>query len=112
MPPRRINDLGHFCFRHFVRVDPADAHAVLMNVEHYASRIFARFVEELLKNVTHEVHRRVVVVQDQNPLHGRLLSLRLGLRDHRRANAGVSRAILSLAHVVILLGDGDLRRLN
>ena len=65
MPPRGINDLGHFCFRHLVGEHPADPHAVLMYVKHYASRVFARLIEELLKHIDDEFHRRVVVIQEQ-----------------------------------------------
>ena len=57
MPPRRINDLGYFCFRHFVSEHSADPNAVLMDVEHYASRIFARLIEELLKHIDDETRR-------------------------------------------------------
>ena len=69
MPPCRINDLGHFCFRHFVCEHPADTDPVLVNMQHDPSRIFARLVEELLKHIDDEFHRGVVVVQEKHPIH-------------------------------------------
>ena len=63
MPPCRINDLGHFCFRHFVCEDPANTYPVLVYVKHDPSRVFARLIEELLKNVDDELHWSIVVVQ-------------------------------------------------
>ena len=63
MPPCSINDLGHFCFRHFVGEHAAYAHTVLVDMKHDPSRVFARLIEELLKNVDDEFHRRVIVVE-------------------------------------------------
>ena len=85
----RINDLGHLGFRHLVGEHPADPDAVLVHVQHDAGRVFARLVEELLKHVDDELHRRVVVVQQQHSIQRRFLRLRLRLGDHRRPDAGV-----------------------
>ncbi len=48
-------------------------------------------VEEALEHVDHEFHRRVVVVQQQHPVHVRTLGPRLRLRDDGRARAVVAR---------------------
>ena len=58
----------------------------------------ARFVEESLKNVDHEFHRRVVVVENQHAIHGRLLGLRLRLGDDGRARADNLVSLMLLRH--------------
>ena len=59
----KIHDLRHLGFSHFVCVYAAYSDALLMDVEHDASRIVLSFVEETLKNQHDEFHRCEIVVQ-------------------------------------------------
>ena len=56
-----------------------------MHVQHDLRRGFAVLVEKPLQNVNDELHRRVVVIQDQHAIEAGLLGLRLGARDDRVA---------------------------
>jgi hypothetical protein len=80
-----IHDLGHFGLGHLKCIDPAFAHSVIVNMEHYAGGRFAILLEKALQNVDDEFHRRVVVVEDQNTVEARLLGFGLGARDDGRA---------------------------
>ena len=66
MPAREFNHLRHFCLGHLVRKDAADSHTVAMNLEHDLDSFVARLVEKPLKNVNHEFHGRIVVVQQKD----------------------------------------------
>ena len=76
-----VHDLRHLGLRDLIGVDAADADALVVNMQHDAGRLFPALAEEPLQNEHHELHRRVVVVQDQHLVEARLLGLRLGLRD-------------------------------
>src|SRR5579864_6667254 len=76
MPPREFNHLRHLCFRDFIGEDAADAYAVAMHVQHDLHRFLPGLVEELLENMNHKLHRRIVVVQQQHLIEARPLGLR------------------------------------
>ena len=65
-------DLG---FGNLVRVDAAQALALGVDRHHDPVRLGGRLVEDLFEDLDHEVHRRVVVVQQQHLEHLRLLGL-------------------------------------
>ena len=46
MAAGEFNDLRHFCFRHLVGEDAADAHAVAVDMQHHLHRFLAALVEE------------------------------------------------------------------
>ena len=48
---RVIDGLGDFGFGDLVRVDPAHAHALLVDVKHDLGRLFAGFLEDVLQDV-------------------------------------------------------------
>ena len=68
MFPGKVHNLRHFGFSHFVGEDPAFADSVLMHMHHDLVRRLGVLVEEALEDVDHEFHRRVVVVEQQNPV--------------------------------------------
>src|SRR5471030_3132221 len=68
-----VDRLGHLCLGNFVRINAADPHALLMDVQHDLRRLLPIFLEDVLQDVDHELHRRVVVVQHQHLVHRRLL---------------------------------------
>src|SRR5215467_5587914 len=88
---REFNDLRHFGFRDVVGENAADAHAVTVDMEHDFDRCLAILVEDLLQDVNDELHRRVVVVEQEHLVHARLLGLWPRFRDD--ASAGVAVTI-------------------
>ena len=102
MPAGKFNDLRDFRFRNFVRKYPAHANAVPVDMEHDLHGFIARLVEEALQNVHHELHRRVVVVQNQHFVEARPLRLRPRLGHDSRAVAGplTGPAVLFIAHAL------------
>src|SRR6478672_7424096 len=73
--------LGYFSLGDLVSVDPTDADALLMDVQHDSGRLLSWLVEEPLQHVHNEVHRRVVVVEEQHLVEARPLGLRPRLGD-------------------------------
>ena len=82
-----VHHLCHFGLRHLVGEDPAFSDAIVVNMQHNSGRVLSRFVEEALQNVNDELHGRVVVVQEKDPVEIRPLGARLRLGDDRRAGA-------------------------
>lgn len=84
-----IHDLGHFCGRHILAVDAADAFAVQMNLEHDLGRRLTVLVKELLQNHYHKFHGGVVIIEHHDLEHARgLYALRPALKDHRITRIG------------------------
>src|SRR6478752_1654755 len=90
---RKVHDLRHFGFSHLVREYTALADAVVMDMQHNASRGFAILVKEALEYVHDEFHRRVIVVEQQHTIKVRPLGLRLRLGDDRGAGAFIALAL-------------------
>ena len=86
MASRQFNHLRHFCFSNFKRVNAADADPVPVNVEHDLHGLLARLGEKSLQHMDHELHGRVVVVQDEHLVERRLLRLGARLRDKTGAD--------------------------
>ena len=66
MTAGEFNDLRHFCFRHLIGEHAADPHAMAMDMQHHFDGVFPALGEECFQDVDDELHRRVIVVQDQN----------------------------------------------
>ena len=72
---------------------------MVMDVEHYLGRGLDILLEELLKDVNDEFHRRIIVVQDQNPIQIRAFCLWLDLGNDRcGGTAGPPGAVLIITH--------------
>jgi hypothetical protein len=67
-------------------------------MEHYAGGGFAILLEKAFQNVDDELHRRIVVVEDQNAVEARLLGPGLGSRDDSRASTGAVAPIFAVLH--------------
>src|ERR1700761_5432592 len=93
-----LDHLGDLGLGHLVGEDAADTDSVLVHMQHDTSRSFRRFVEETFQDVDHEFHGRVVVVENQHAIHGRLLGLRLRLRDDSRPSADNLVSLMLLRH--------------
>ena len=78
---REVHNLRHFGLRHLICIDAALADAMVVDMQHNSGRGFVIFAEEALEHVHDELHRRVVVVEDEHTVHARPLGLRLGLGD-------------------------------
>ena len=91
MAAREFNDLRDLCFGDVVGENAADSDAMAVDVQHDLDGGFAILVEELLEDMDDELHRRVVVVQDEDLVETRLLGLWACLGDDAGPRPG-SRA--------------------
>src|ERR1700677_506651 len=80
-----LRDLG---LGDLVSEDATLADAVVMDVQHDLGRLLRVLVEERTQNRNHELHRRIIVVQQQHAVHVRPLRLCSRARDDCRAIAG------------------------
>ena len=82
---RKVHDLRDLGFRNFVRIDAAFADPVVVNMQHNSCGGFVVLSEEAFQYMHDEFHRRVIVIENKDPVHVRPLGLRLGLGDDRSA---------------------------
>src|SRR5262245_24621858 len=66
-----------------------------MDVEHDLGRFLTVLLEDVLENVDYELHRRVVVVQHQHLIHGRLLGPSPGQRERAAAALAVPLPVVA-----------------
>ena len=99
---RKVHDLRDLGFRDLVRIDAAFADPVMMHMQHYSCGGFVVLAEEAFQNVHDELHGRVVVVENEDPVHVRPLGLRLGLGDDRSA-----RPALLVSTLAIIVGHAS-----
>jgi len=96
---RKVHHLRHLGFGDFVGEHAALADPMMMDVQHDLGRGLDVLLEELLQDVNHELHRRVIVVQNQHAIEIWTLGLRLDLGDDgSRRTAGASGAVFVIAH--------------
>ncbi|MNC63030.1 hypothetical protein D3C75_1131180 [compost metagenome] len=81
MTARRLDHLGDLGFGHFVGEDAADPDAMLVHMQHDAGRVFPALLEEPFQHIDDELHRGVVVIQDQHSVKRGPLKLRLCFGD-------------------------------
>src|SRR5689334_15955919 len=98
MAPCEFNHLGDLGFRDLIGENAADTHAVTMDMEHDLHGFFAGLVKELLQYVDDELHRRVVVVQDQNLVEAGLLGLWACFCDDPGPRAASSLTVTRVSH--------------
>src|SRR5262249_31800722 len=98
MPTGGLDHLCNLGFGDFIREDSTHPDAILMYMQHNSCRTLARFVEKAFKDIDHEFHGRVVVVENQHTVHGRLLGLGLRLGDDGRTRADSLISLLLLRH--------------
>src|SRR5579872_7193635 len=101
MVPRIRGHLRHLSFRDLERKDPADTLTLGVHFEHDARRGRPIEAEELLQHVDDELHRGIVVIQQDHPVKWRLLDLRPRLLDE---NAGIWTGRVRVGHVFIYRG--------
>ncbi len=93
----KVHDLRHLGFRHLIGKNAAFADAVVVHMQHDPGCSLPVLVEEPLQDMHHELHRGVVVVEDQHAVKIRPLGLRLGL-----GNDGGTRVAPVAAFFVIV----------
>ena len=64
----KIHHLRHFGFSDFVGEDPALPNTIVVDVQHDSGRVLARLVEEAFEHVNHELHRRVVIIEEEDAI--------------------------------------------
>jgi hypothetical protein len=72
---RELVDAGHLGFGDVVRIEPAEPLALRMHVHHDAKRLGRRLVEQRFQHMDDEVHRRVIVVEQDHLEERRLLDV-------------------------------------
>ena len=82
-----IHHLGHLRLGNFVGKNSTFSDAVLVDVQHDPGGILTILVEEALQHVHHELHRGVIIVQEENAVKVRPFRARLGFRDDGRVGA-------------------------
>src|SRR5262252_9647949 len=93
----KVHNLRHFSFGNLVRKNTTLADTVLMHMHHDPMRRFVILVEETLEDVDHELHRRVVVVEQQHAIEVWPLGLRPCLGNDR----GPGRAVAFTLAIVV-----------
>ncbi len=96
---RKVHDLGHFRFGHFERINAADAHPVIVDMQHDPGRLLARLVEEVLQDQDHELHGGVIVVQQEDAVERWFPGLRLRPRGDAELSGG-SGCLFPVSHGV------------
>lgn len=76
-----VHDLGDFGFSDFEGVNTAGADPRLVHIEHDLRRLFLRFLEDAHQDRDDEFHRRIIIIHQQNAIHGRFFGLFARLGD-------------------------------
>src|SRR5215470_10249727 len=97
VPPREIDHLRYLGLRHLVGVDAANPNAAAVDMQHDLGRILAILVEETFEHMHDELHRRVVVIEQEDLVHRGLLGLGLGFDHDPRRRVLLVHAIV-VAH--------------
>src|SRR5262245_9869959 len=93
---REVHHLCNLGLCDLVGIDAADAHPLLVHVQHNPGCFFPPLVEEALQYEHDELHRRIVVVKQKHLVEARLLGLRPRLGDKTGLTFLVaSRAVLA-----------------
>jgi len=86
----KVRNPYHFGFSYLISVDAAFANPLLMHAHHYLICGSVILIQEVLEDMDDEVHRRVIVVEQQYTIKIRPLRLRRFPGEHvgpRRAVA-------------------------
>ena len=93
----KVHNLRHFGFGHLIRKNTTLADAVLMHMHHDPMGRLVILIEETLEDVDHELHRRVVVIEQQHAIEVWPLGLRPCLGNDR----GPGRAVAFTLAIVV-----------
>lgn len=93
-----VHDLRNFRLRHLVSVDPANTDPFLMDVHHDPIGFLMWFVEEPLKDVNDEFHRRVIVVEQEHLVEARPFRFWLGFCNNTATQVSIIAVIVLFGH--------------
>lgn len=93
-----VHHLSNFRFRHLICVDPANTDPFLMDMHHDPVRLIVLLIEEALKHKNDEVHRRIIVVEQEHFVKIWPFCFRLGFRNDATAHISVVAVVLFLRH--------------
>ena len=79
----KIHNLAHLGLRHLPGKNSTHAESPLVNMQHNPGRFFSILMKEALQDNDDKLHRRVVVVQQQDFVKRRFLKLWLRLLNNR-----------------------------
>ncbi len=96
MAAGEFNDLGHLGLRHLEGEQAADPDPMPVDMQHHLDRLFAGLAEYLLQDVNDELHRGVVVVEQENLVEGGLLGLGARLGDDAGSGAVTVLAVMAI----------------
>jgi len=82
---RKVHDLRHLGFRYLVRIDAAFSDPMVMYMQHNSCGSFMIFAEEPLQHMHNELHRRVIIIENEYTIQVRPFGLRFGLGNDRCA---------------------------
>lgn len=80
--PREIHHLRDLGLGDLIGEEATKPDAVLVNVKHDPRRVLPPLVEELFQHKDDKLHRRIIVVEQQNLVKRRLLGFWLGFSDN------------------------------
>ncbi len=110
MPAGEIHDLTHFGLGDLVAEHTHDRDAFFVDGQHDLERLRVGHAEETFQHMHHELHRGVVVIQQQNLVQRRALGLGARLYQDRRLRVVVVRFVrhdpLVFKHCVLLSDSG------
>lgn len=75
MLSRQFNGLLRFGFRDFVRIDPGNANAFIMNFKHNAKGFIFRLMKDRYQHKDDKFHRRIVVIMENDFVKRRFFNL-------------------------------------
>lgn len=90
MPAGEFNHLRHLGFSHFVGEYATNADPMTMDVQHDLDRLVARLIEKVLKDMHHEFHGGVIVVEQQHLVEVRTFRPGAGFRGDAGRRPGPS----------------------
>ena len=99
MAARKFNDLRHFSLGNLECENSANTHTVPVDMQHDLDRVLAVLVEESLENVNNKLHRRVVVVEDEDLVEAGFLGLRARFCDQTGPGSVTAVAHSTVARV-------------
>lgn len=73
MSAGKVEHLGYLRLGNLVCIDPAQPNTLLVDVKHDPGRLLAGAIKEPLEDEHDEFHRRVIIIEKQNPIERRLL---------------------------------------
>src|SRR5216684_2141980 len=101
-----VHDLRHLGLGDLVSIHAAFADSVVVNVKHDSCGRIAVLVEEALQHVHYELHRRVVVIEQEHSVHIGPLDLRPSLGDDRTSRRAGQARVAAAALAIIVSHPG------